>query len=72
MHKSVYQRFEAGPVLVFNKIALYRPVNLRTHVDFKQYFNPAATSAGPAQNPQCQADDIEAKWAKAGYPGRIE
>jgi hypothetical protein len=30
-----------------------------------------ATSAGPAQNPQCKADDIEAKWAKAGYPGRI-
>jgi hypothetical protein len=71
MHKSVYRRFEAGPVLKFNRMDLYRPINLQPHVDFKQYFGPDAVSAGPSNNPQCEADDIEAKWEKAGYVGRL-
>jgi hypothetical protein len=71
MHKSVYQRFAAGPVVIFDRIEPYRPVNLRTHVDFKQYFGPAAASATPAPNPRCVADDIEAKWQKAGYIGHV-
>jgi hypothetical protein len=45
MHKSVYQRFTAGAVLVFDRIAPYRPVNLRTHVDFKQCLGSTAASA---------------------------
>jgi hypothetical protein len=30
MHKSVYQRFAAGPVLVFDGMEPYRPTNLQT------------------------------------------
>jgi hypothetical protein len=71
MHKSVYQRFTAGSVLVFDRIEPYRPINLQTHVDFKQYFGPAAADATPAPKPECVADEIEAKWQKAGYIGRV-
>jgi hypothetical protein len=71
MHKSVYERFAANAVLIFNQMGLYRPLNLRTHVDFGSYFNPG--SNGPGSNPPktCIADDIETKWKSAGYPGRI-
>jgi Uncharacterized alpha/beta hydrolase domain (DUF2235) len=71
MHKSVYRRFETGLVLKFNRMDLYRPINLQSHVDFKQYFGPSAASAAPANNPQCKADDIEAKWEKARFVGRL-
>jgi hypothetical protein len=71
MHKSVYPRFAGNPVLLFGRTAPYRPSNLRNHIDFKQYFGPDAAVAKPAQNPQCVADDIEAKWEKAGCPGRL-
>ena len=71
MHKFVYQRFTAGPVLVYDRIEPYRPINLRTHVDFKQYFGPAAAAATPAPSPKCVADDIEEKWQKAGDTGRL-
>jgi hypothetical protein len=70
MHKSVYRRFEGRPVLIFNRIGPYRPVNMARHVDFKQYFGDGATGM-PAHNPQCVADDIEAKWEAAGFPGSI-
>jgi hypothetical protein len=70
MHKSVYRRFEGDPVLLFDRIAAYRPDNLEKHCDFKQYFGPDATG-NPVPEPQCVADDIEAKWEKAGYPGRF-
>jgi hypothetical protein len=71
MHKSVYERFANGPVLIFSQMGLYRPINLQTHVDFAQYFDLG--SNGPEPNPPktCIADDIEAKWKTAGYPGRI-
>ena len=71
MHKSVYRRFEAGPVLIFARMEAYRPVNLQTHIDFRQYFGPGATAVKPAQHPQCVAGDIEMKWANGGYVGRI-
>jgi hypothetical protein len=51
---------------LFNRIAQYRPSNLGKHIDFKQYFGSDAAEAKPAQNPQCVADDIEAKWEKDG------
>jgi len=70
MHKSVYQRFEGDPVLLFDRIGRYRPPSMEKHVDFRQYFGSDATGK-PAEKPQCVADDIEAKWAKAGYPGRL-
>jgi Uncharacterized alpha/beta hydrolase domain (DUF2235) len=70
MHKSVYRRFASDPVLLFDRIAPYRPDNLAAHIDFKQYFGHDATGQ-PALKPRCVADDIEAKWEKAGYPGRL-
>jgi hypothetical protein len=70
MHKSVYRRFEGRPVLIFNRIGPYRPVNMARHVDLKQYFGDGATGL-PAQNLQCVADDIEARRESAGFPGRI-
>jgi hypothetical protein len=71
MHNSVYQRFGYDTVLVFDRMKSYRPVNLQTHVDFKQYFVPGAAGIGPAQDPQCVADDIEARWKRAGYVGQV-
>jgi hypothetical protein len=71
MHKSVYQRFENGTVLIFNQMGLYRPINLETHVDFKQYFEPSAGRSGPNLVRSCIADDIETRWETTGYIGRI-
>ncbi len=66
MHKSVYRRFEAGPVLLYDHLATYRPDNMRVHIDFRHYFDHSA-----AQPPQCVADDIEMKWKNGGYVGRL-
>jgi hypothetical protein len=61
MHKSVYQRFEAGPVVLFDRLGLYRPPTFFCHVDFAQYFD-GSSDPQPAADPQCVADDIETKW----------
>ncbi|MDH2352277.1 DUF2235 domain-containing protein [Bradyrhizobium sp. SSUT112] len=66
MHKSVYRRFEAGPVLLYDRLADYRPANMRVHVDFRHYFDQSAP-----QPPRYLADDIEQKWQKAAYVGRL-
>jgi hypothetical protein len=66
MHKSVYRRFEAGSVLLYDCIAAYRPDNMKVHVDFKHYFDGSA-----AQLAQCVADDIEQKWENASCVGRL-
>jgi hypothetical protein len=66
MHKSVYRRFEAASVLLHDRMAAYRPDNMRVHVDFKHYFD-----GSPVQLPQCVADDIEKKWEDAGHVGRL-
>jgi hypothetical protein len=71
MHKSVCRRFECATVLVFDRMKSYRPTHLKTHVDFKQYFVPDGASVKPPENPQCVADDIEAKWERAGHVGQI-
>ncbi|MCC8937925.1 DUF2235 domain-containing protein [Bradyrhizobium sp. Arg62] len=42
MHKSVYKRFEAGGVLLYDRTADYRPDNMRVHVDFKHYFDQSS------------------------------
>lgn len=62
MHKSVYRRFAAGPVVLFDKLGAYRPTP-KTHVDFVQYFDPKIRDPQPA-NPETSqvADDIEYKW----------
>lgn len=64
MHKSVYWRFAAGPVVHFDKMARYRPKNLNKHVDFLQYFDPHVDDPKPTEAPQAVADDIETKWKK--------
>jgi hypothetical protein len=66
MHKSVYQRFDAGPVLLYGRLDDYRPDSMRVHVDFRYYFG-----LGPPQAPQCVADDIEQKWKNASCIGRL-
>ena len=38
MHRSVYQRFDGNEVLLYDRMGLYRPETLRTHVDFKDYY----------------------------------
>ena len=66
MHKSVYRRFDAASVLLYDRMATYRPDNMRVHVDFRHYFDQSA-----AQPAQCVADDIELRWAQANYVGRL-
>jgi hypothetical protein len=63
--KSVYLRFAAGPVLLYDRVGDCRPENMRVHVDFKHYFG-----LGQLQTPRCTADDIEQKWENAGRVGR--
>jgi hypothetical protein len=65
MHKSVYRRFEADPVVLFDTTGKYRPVNMNEHVDFVQYYDPNIKDPKPADPAQTMADDIEGKWAKA-------
>ena len=68
MHKSVYARFETGPVVQYDAFGCYRPDNLRRHVDFEHYFTGGSKPAGW---PGCVADDIEFKWeqVRANRPG---
>lgn len=66
IHKSVYRRFEVGPVLLFDRMAAYLPDNMRVHVDFRHYFDQSAP-----QPPKCIADDIELKWERANHVGRL-
>jgi hypothetical protein len=65
IHKSVYRRYEADDVVLFDKSGEYRPVNMNKHIDFIQYYDPANPHPTPANPPRCLADDIEGKWAKA-------
>jgi hypothetical protein len=66
MHKSVYRRFEVASVLLYDRMAAYRPDNMRVHVDFTHYFDQSEPQA-----PQCIADDIELRWKNGGYTGRL-
>jgi hypothetical protein len=63
MHKSVYRRFAAGPVVLFDRLGAYRPTPMKSHVDFVQYFDPDNVDPKPADPETSQvADDIEYKW----------
>ena len=63
MHKSVYARFEAGKVVLFDKLGDYRSTPLKNHVDFAQYFDPRITNPQPSDPDNRQvADNIEYKW----------
>jgi hypothetical protein len=59
MHRSVYLRFDAGPVVLYDHLGAYRPTNLVCHVDFQHYYD---TGKNPPAEPQCVADNIELKW----------
>jgi hypothetical protein len=65
MHKSVYRRFEAGPVVLFDVIGKYRPLNMSEHIDFLQCYDPNVKDAKPGDPAQTMADDIEGKWDRA-------
>jgi hypothetical protein len=39
IHQSVYRRFEAGSVLLYDRMGDYRPDNMRAYVDFRHYFD---------------------------------
>ncbi len=66
MHKSVYRRFETGPVRLYDRMADYRPTNMRVHADFAHYFD-----LGVKETSKHAADDIELKWKNAGCVGRL-
>jgi len=68
MHKSVYRRFDAGPVVLFDTTAPYRPVNMNEHVDFVQYYDQKIEDPKPANPAQRMADDIEEKWLRKLSP----
>ena len=57
MHRSVYDRFEALEVLLYDRFGKYRPPNLRNHVDFAQYYDGTPNLA-----PQCVADNVEDRY----------
>jgi len=61
MHRSVYQRFEAGQVVLYDRLGLYRPSNLACHVDFQHYYD--GSKKAPSE-PQCVADSVEQRWLK--------
>ena len=47
MHKSVYARFEAPEVVLYDHLGRYRPINLKNHVDFAHcYDNVPRVRAG--------------------------
>jgi hypothetical protein len=60
MHKSVYERFKAEDVVLYDLRDKYRPVNLRNHVDFAHYYD----GIEPPANLKADADDIEGKWER--------
>jgi hypothetical protein len=62
MHKSVYRRFAAGPVVLFDTTGRYRPPNMSGHVDFAQYYDSNVKDPRPADPAQAIASDIEAVW----------
>ena len=65
MHKSVYQRFAAGSVVLFDTAGNYVPANMDAHVDFVQYYDPTIKDPKPADPARTMADDIEGKWERA-------
>jgi hypothetical protein len=64
MHKPVYHRFAAGPVVLFDKLGAYRPKNMKNHVDFVQYFdsNNLDPKEADPEKWKATADDLEYKW----------
>jgi hypothetical protein len=64
MHKSVYRRFAADPVVLFDTTSKYRPANMNEHIDFVQYYDPGITDPQPADPARTVADDIEEKWMR--------
>lgn len=60
MHESVYERFKAAEVVLYDAVGRYRPTNLYNHADFAHYYNDTP----PPELLRAVADDIEGKWEK--------
>ena len=58
MHPTVYERFEAGPVVHYDERKIYRPDNLREHEDFKHYY----AGGNPPPQRLAIADSVERRW----------
>ncbi|MGZ5864978.1 MAG: DUF2235 domain-containing protein [Xanthobacteraceae bacterium] len=61
MHKSVYARFAAGKVALYDHMDDYRPENLKVHADFAHFYDQGLPKP---DIPRWVADDIEKKWEK--------
>jgi Uncharacterized alpha/beta hydrolase domain (DUF2235) len=57
MHQSVYARFAADDVVLYDHLGEYRPANLKNHVDFAHYYDGSAGAV-----PQYVADDVERRY----------
>jgi hypothetical protein len=57
MHQSVYARFAASDVVLYDHRGEYRPANLKNHIDFAHYYDGSAGAP-----PQCVADDVERRY----------
>jgi hypothetical protein len=67
MHKSVYRRFAAGSVVLFDTTGKYIPANMSAHVDFAQYYDPNIKDPKPADPARTIADNIEEKWERTKH-----
>jgi hypothetical protein len=61
MHKSVYARFNAGPVVQYDYKVPYRPETLRNHVDFHEAYE---TGARETKQDSAWATDTELLLAR--------
>jgi hypothetical protein len=59
MHKSVYQRFDAGLVQQYDRKKHYRPDTLRNHVDFHVAFEAGIDQPRPDKTTEARAVDSE-------------
>lgn len=59
MHKSVYQRFDAGLVQQYDRKKHYRPDTVRNHVDFHVAFEAGIDQTRPDKTTEARAVDSE-------------
>lgn len=67
MHKSVYDRFAAPPVVLYNITGVYRPPNLRNHIDFAHYY----TGGQPPLSLRAVADNVEDRFEGGAGPSDV-
>lgn len=67
MHFSVYDRFQAGEVVLYDRRGLYQPHNLESHIDFQHLYRKDQPAQAPGRS--CVADNVEARWIKSAPQG---